>query len=111
LPEALRKIRGLAAGQGPRSAHLLAWLGDGVVVGWGDNTFHQTQIPSDLGPVAALAAGEFHSLAMGVDGTLRAWGTMNGEPATVPASVPPVQAIASGAEGPERRMVFNAGAD
>jgi alpha-tubulin suppressor-like RCC1 family protein len=33
-----------------------------------------TNVPSELGTVLALAAGDAHTLALQTDGTVRAWG-------------------------------------
>ena len=41
---------------------------------WGDNSSNQTQIPTGLTNVAAIAAGSFHSLALLANGSVVGWG-------------------------------------
>jgi hypothetical protein len=36
----------------------------GTVVGWGDNAFHQTNVPANATNVVALAGGFYHGLAL-----------------------------------------------
>jgi hypothetical protein len=45
-----------------------------ALVGWGDNEFGQTAVPSQVTTAVALAAGKKHSLALLPDGTVVAWG-------------------------------------
>ncbi|MEZ5433793.1 MAG: RCC1 domain-containing protein [Verrucomicrobiales bacterium] len=56
----------------------------GEVLGWG--TSPAALVPSDLGPVKAIAAGGDLSLALLRDGRLRIWGTIQGSP---PVPAPP----------------------
>jgi alpha-tubulin suppressor-like RCC1 family protein len=37
---------------------------DGTVVAWGENGFHQTDVPAGLSNVVAIAAGENFGLAI-----------------------------------------------
>ena len=41
---------------------------------WGDDTFGQTNVPSGLSNVVAIAAGDFHTLALRSDGSVIGWG-------------------------------------
>src|SRR5436190_24269899 len=44
------------------------------VAAWGDNSNHQTNLPTGLTNIVALAAGANHSLALRGDGVVLAWG-------------------------------------
>ena len=44
------------------------------VVAWGDNDSGQTNVPSGLSNVVAIAAGGYHSLALTAEGRVVAWG-------------------------------------
>jgi hypothetical protein len=56
----ITKIKALAAGD----AHVLAITTDDKVIGWGDNSFGQLNIPFDLTNVKAVAAGSYNSFAL-----------------------------------------------
>src|SRR5262249_2802482 len=60
LPAGLTNIVDIAAGY----THGLALRSNGAVVGWGDNSFGETQIPAALSNVVAVAAGNHISLAL-----------------------------------------------
>ena len=45
------------------------------VVAWGYNNYGQTNVPSGLSNIVAVAAGDYHSLALRADGTVAAWGS------------------------------------
>lgn len=75
-----------------------------TVVAWGDNTYGQTNVPSELTNVTAIAQGGMHGLALKSDSTVTAWGynytwttpvTYEGQ-ATVPVGLSNVTAIAAG---------------
>jgi len=68
----------------------------GTVVGWGDNTQGQLDIPVGLTGVTAIAAGFEHSLALKTDGTVVGWGDNGDGQATPPASLSGVMAISAG---------------
>ena len=66
-----------------------------MVMAWGDNAYGQTNAPTDLSNVVALAAGDYHTAALRLDSTLVTWGS-SGE-IQVPAGLSNVIAIAAGA--------------
>ncbi|MHB8521204.1 MAG: RCC1 domain-containing protein, partial [Limisphaerales bacterium] len=68
-----------------------------TVVAWGDNTYRQCDVPSDLRRVVAIAAGARHSFALRQDGTVIAWGSNGSGQCNVPANLSRVVAIAAGA--------------
>ncbi|HEY5912009.1 MAG TPA: immunoglobulin domain-containing protein [Verrucomicrobiae bacterium] len=78
------------------AGHSLALLGDGTVVGWGDNTFGQASQPANLNRVVAIAAGDYHSLALRADGTVVAWGDNSSGQVSVPADLTNAVAICGG---------------
>jgi len=55
-------------------AHLSATAGPPRVFGWGDNFYGQTNPPSVLTNVAAVAAGYYHGMALRSNGTVVVWG-------------------------------------
>jgi alpha-tubulin suppressor-like RCC1 family protein len=82
-----RKVVAISAGY----SHVLALCADGMLVAWGENTYHQlgngTTTSSSV-PVAvdtsgalagksvvAIAAASYHNLALCADGTLVSWGS------------------------------------
>jgi alpha-tubulin suppressor-like RCC1 family protein len=68
------------------------------VVAWGFNDEDQTNVPSGLTNVVAIAAAACndHNLALKTDGTMVAWGYNNHGQATVPAGLSNVVIIAAG---------------
>ena len=54
--------------------HSLALRANGTVIAWGDDSAGQTNLPSDLTNVIAIAAGGNHSLALRADHTVVGWG-------------------------------------
>jgi hypothetical protein len=68
----------------------------GMVVAWGDDTCGQTNIPTGLGQVRAIAAGVLHSLALKADGTVAAWGYYGLDATNVPVGLNHVIAISAG---------------
>jgi len=66
------------------------------VVGWGDNSQGQLNVPAGLNDATAIAAGFVHSLALKSDGTVVGWGNNTGGEATPPAGLSNVVAIAAG---------------
>jgi alpha-tubulin suppressor-like RCC1 family protein len=68
------------------------------VAAWGDNAYGQTNVPSGLSNVVALAAGTYHSLALQADGTVAAWGDNAYGQTNVPSGLSNVVALAGGQE-------------
>jgi len=67
------------------------------VVGWGDNGQGQTDVPSGLSNVVAIAAGDGHSLALTAEGRVVAWGSFWwGRETDPPSGLSNVVAIAAG---------------
>ncbi len=79
-----------------------AILAVGLVRAWGGNSYGQTNVPTNLIGVVAVAAGGDHNLALKADGRVVAWGSYytgqgNGyAAATVPLDLPKATAIAAG---------------
>jgi hypothetical protein len=76
--------------------HALALRGDGTVVGWGSNSYGQTNIPPVPGNVLAVAAGADFSVLVEAAGTVVNWGIINaaGEP-NVPTGLTNAVAVAA----------------
>ena len=70
----------------------------GVVVGWGDNSFGQCSVPADLRSVVSVAAGYDHALALRADGTVVGWGQTWFNAATPPPGLSNIIAIAAGTQ-------------
>jgi hypothetical protein len=67
------------------------------VIAWGDDTFGQTNLPSNLTNVVAIAGGGYHSLALNADGTVVSWGFDTYGETNVPEGLTNAVAIAGGA--------------
>jgi alpha-tubulin suppressor-like RCC1 family protein len=94
VPAGLTNIIAISSSAG--AYYDLALKADGTVVAWGDNTWGQTNVPSDLTNVVAIAAGWYHGLALKADGTVVAWGyNWDGE-TNVPSGLTNVVAIGGG---------------
>ena len=63
---------------------------------WGYDAYGQCNVPTDLGPCTAIAAGNDHTLALRTDGTVRAWGNNSWGQCNIPAGLGPCTAIAGG---------------
>ena len=78
-------------------------MGNGTVVGWGENTdvqglyAGQANPPSGLTNVVGLGAGGYHSLAVLRDGSVVAWGDDSEGQCEAPAGLSNVVAVAGGA--------------
>jgi hypothetical protein len=68
---------------------------NGVVVGWGFNTYGQAS-PPGLSNAMGIAAGYLHSAALLSNGTVVVWGDNSFGQGNVPAAVSNVVAIAAG---------------
>lgn len=66
------------------------------VAAWGRNTDGQCNAPFDLGPVVAVATGEYHTLAIKADGTVAAWGRNTSGQCNVPSNLSNVIEVAAG---------------
>ena len=66
------------------------------MVAWGDNRYGQTNVPSGLTNVVAIASGGYHSLALKGDGTVVVWGWNALGQCNVPSGLTNVVAIAGG---------------
>jgi hypothetical protein len=76
--------------------HCLALKADGTVIGWGQNSGGQLNIPGGLADVVAVAAGYSHSLALRGDGRLFAWGSDAWGSIDIPAGATNIVAILTG---------------
>jgi hypothetical protein len=80
--------------------HDVALKSDGTVVAWGDDTWGgtwgQTNVPSGLSNVVAVAAGWYHCMVLKADGTVVAWGDVSEGQANVPEGLTNVVAIGAG---------------
>ncbi len=79
--------------------HTLVLTSDGRVVGWGENSEGQTDVPEGLTNVKEIAAGFDTSMALKEDGTVLAWGRLAEPPfpLAVPRGLTDVVKISSGA--------------
>jgi len=67
------------------------------VIAWGDNSGGQTNVPSNLDDLVAVAGGDYHTVALHHDGTLVAWGYNGDGQTTVPTNSLRFVSIAAGA--------------
>ncbi len=68
---------------------------DGSVVGHGNNSWGQLDVPADLPPVKDLACGNGHAVALLSDGNVRCWGDGSVGQTTPPAGMGTVVAVAA----------------
>ena len=68
----------------------------GTVVAWGSTIWGATDVPIDLGPCKAIAAGNYHSLAIQISGTVIGWGYNNQGQIDIPTNLGPCKAIEAG---------------
>jgi uncharacterized delta-60 repeat protein len=66
------------------------------VAAWGSNDAGQCNVPLDLGPVIAVAAGSYHTLALKEDGSVAAWGQNSSGQCDVPPGLAGVISVAAG---------------
>jgi hypothetical protein len=74
----------------------LAELSVTPIIGWGDNSSGQLQIPPAASSAVALASGGDHNLALTANGTVVAWGDNTYNQNLLPGFANPVVAIAEG---------------
>jgi hypothetical protein len=65
---------------------------------WGDNTYGQLNLPSNLGDTAAISSGRTHGLALRADGNVVAWGDNRFGQTNVPPTATNVVAISASAD-------------
>jgi uncharacterized membrane protein len=68
----------------------------GTPLAWGQNLSGQTDVPSGLTDVVAVAGGAQHSLALKSDGTVVAWGDNRLDQTNVPNGLTGVVDVAAG---------------
>jgi hypothetical protein len=61
----------MVAGGGGQS---LALLNNGTVIAWGQNSYGQGSVPTNLAGVTMIASGWYHNVALLTNGNLTAWG-------------------------------------
>jgi len=76
--------------------HTVALRTDGTVRAWGYNSSGQCNIPTDLGPCAAISGGASYTIALRTDGSVRAWGRNDYGQCDIPTDLGPCTAIACG---------------
>lgn len=85
----------------PMSVSVVAALGPVpppcFVVGWGENSNGQTDVPPTLTNVIGMTAGSYHSVALQADGTVVAWGDNLHGQTNVPVQLTNAIAISGGA--------------
>src|SRR5439155_15996876 len=74
----------------------LALKSDGTMTAWGANGSGQTNVPSNLTNVMAVAAGYAHSVTLRNDGSVVAWGNNASGQTNVPSWLGIVKLIAAG---------------
>lgn len=93
--QVLTNVMRIAAGH----QHSVALKSDGTVVAWGNGTYGQTNVPSGLSNVVAIALGGNESanqvLAVKADGKMVAWGGRNAQ-TNIPPSLTNVVVAAVG---------------
>lgn len=95
VPTGMTPVSAVSAGW----SNNLVLFTNGIVWGWGDNTYGQLNIPTNLtttNAAMAVAAGALHCLALRTNGTVEAWGNNAYGQCNVPASLSNVVAIAAG---------------
>ena len=64
---------------------------------WGDNTYGQASVPSDLGLVSQVSVGGYYTCAVTIANTLRCWGDNTYGQASVPSDLGLVSQVSAGA--------------
>ena len=106
ISSGLTNVAAIAAGR----YHSLALRTDGTVAAWGWSTYNgpdfvlgfgqltsgQTNMPAGLTNVVAIASGGYHNLALKADGTVIAWGNDTYGQTNVPPDLTNAVAVAAG---------------
>lgn len=92
ITDSLKKIKAISV----YKDHVLALKYDGTVIGWGDNSYGQMNIPDSLNHVIAISAGDRHSLVLKDDGKAVAWGGESYGYSPVPEHINNIVAISAG---------------
>jgi hypothetical protein len=74
----------------------MALLKDGTVVGWGNNSNGQLDIPENLEQIVQISTGGVHILALHPDGTVSAWGWNGWGESNVPEGLENVVSVSGG---------------
>jgi hypothetical protein len=90
MPPEVTNVVAVAAG----IAHAIALRADGVLVGWGDNTYGQLNIPPNATNVVSIECGPYNSMALMVDGSVAVWGQYADGLLVVPPDATNIVAIA-----------------
>jgi alpha-tubulin suppressor-like RCC1 family protein len=90
MPPEVTNVVAVAAG----NAHAIALRADGVLVGWGDNTYGQLNIPPNATNVVSIECGPYNSMALMADGSVAVWGLYADGLLVVPPTATNVVAIA-----------------
>jgi hypothetical protein len=86
----LTNVIAIAAG----GNHSLALRADGKVVGWGNNSRGQTNVPPTATNIVEITAGNEFSVGLREDGTLIAWGDFVGT--NLPPALPALDTVVAG---------------
>jgi len=78
-------------------SHGVALTSSGDVTCWGDNTYGQLNVPSDLGVTSFVAAGANFTVALKPDYTLQAWGDNSYGQCDIPAEADLAASVVAGA--------------
>jgi len=66
------------------------------VVVWGNNSYGQTNVPTGLSNIVALAGGDYHLLALSAEGAVTAWGANGSGQTNVSVGLTNIGSIAAG---------------
>ena len=91
--------RGIASAVGVLLMATGARAADSVLVAWGFNAHGQCTVPSDLGVVIQISAGEAFTAALRADGTVRCWGDNSMGQLNIPADATSGRQINCGYNG------------
>ena len=84
---------------GPMVSSVAAAGAKSQVAAWGEDQFHQAEVPAGLSDVVAIAVGNYFNLALKASGQVVAWGDDNYHETEVPtAAQSGVVAISAGGD-------------